>query len=171
MPVIPFNISVENPAVPAACGIIKKLPAALQIANQKAREAGLGYAGCVSPEDAWKLFVNGQAHLIDIRHADARRLHGQVPNTLHILWPVDSSSTGNQSFLHELENKLPKDAVILLLGSTAACSAAAAIAATIAGYRRVFSVTEGFEGDLDALQSPACVASGWRGRGLPWVQG
>ena len=39
----------------------------LEAAKQQAVAEGLKYAGKVSPEEAWKLFVSGQAHLVDVR--------------------------------------------------------------------------------------------------------
>jgi rhodanese-related sulfurtransferase len=166
MAVIHLNIAAENPAVAAQDHTRRELPVALQRAYQKAKQIGLGYAGGVLPEDAWKLFIGGQAHLIDVRTAEERKIFGQVPNTFHIAWQATPSVT---RFLHELENKLPKDAVILLLCNTGKCSVAAAIAATAAGFGRVFAVREGFEGEVNDWQSQS-VARGWRQRGLPWFQ-
>ena len=48
-------------------------------------------------------------------------------------------------------------------------SAQAAEAAAKAGFRHVFNVLEGFEGELDARQQRGH-ADGWRFHGLPWVQ-
>ncbi|WP_225318847.1 rhodanese-like domain-containing protein [Cellvibrio sp. KY-GH-1] len=141
----------------------------LAIARQEAQAAGLTYAGGVLPEDAWKLFIGGQAHLIDVRTAEERKFVGHVPNTLHIAWQTGPALIKNPRFLRELENKLPKDAVILFLCRSGKRSAAAATTATSAGFIRVFNVREGFEGDLDERQQRGAV-SGWRQRGLPWVQ-
>jgi len=71
--------------------------------------------------------------------------------------------------LRDLESKLSKDAVILLLCRSGKRSAAAAEAATAAGFKNVFNVREGFEGDLDENQQRGA-SGGWRQRGLPWVQ-
>jgi rhodanese-related sulfurtransferase len=166
MAVIHLNIIAENSTVAAQDHTRRELPVALQCAYQKAREIGLDYAGNVLPEDAWKLFVGGQAHLIDVRTVEERRIFGLVPNTFHITWQATSSVN---PFLRELEKKLPKDAIILLLCSTGKCSVAAAIAATAAGFKHVFTILGGFDGDRNHWQ-PRDVASGWRQRGLPWLQ-
>ena len=50
-----------------------------------------------------------------------------------------------------------------------ASRAAAARAATEAGFTQVFNVLEGFEGDLDG-QRQRGDTGGWRHWGLPWVQ-
>ncbi|HSC66976.1 MAG TPA: rhodanese-like domain-containing protein [Cellvibrio sp.] len=150
-------------------GLDVELPEVLRVANQQAQAEGLAYAGIVAPDDAWKLFINGQAHLVDVRAVEERKFVGHVPNTLHVAWQVGPALIKNPRFLRELENKLPKDAVILLLCRSGKRSAAAATSATAAGFKHVFNVREGFEGDLDDRQQRGA-SGGWRQRGLPWVQ-
>jgi rhodanese-related sulfurtransferase len=149
---------------------MEKLPDLLEAAQQRAIQEDLPYSGRVEPEEAWKLFVNGQAHLVDVRAAEERKFVGHVPNTLHIAWQTGPALIKNPRFLRELEQKLSKDAVILFLCRSGKRSAAAAEAATKAGFKHVFNVLEGFEGDLDARQQRGD-SGGWRKRGLPWVQG
>ena len=146
-----------------------ELPEVLRTAKEEAQAQGLAYAGIVAADDAWKLFIGGQAHLVDVRAAEERKFVGHVPNTLHVAWQVGPALIKNPRFLRELENKLPKDAVILLLCRSGKRSAAAASNATAAGFKHVFNVREGFEGDLDDRQQRGA-NGGWRQRGLPWVQ-
>lgn len=145
------------------------LPPVLQAAWQAARDDGLKFAGQVSPDDAWKLFTGGQAHLVDVRAAEERKFVGHVPNTFHVAWQTGPALIKNPRFLRELESKLSKDALILLLCRSGKRSAAAAEAATAAGFKYVFNVLEGFEGDLDQRQQRGA-SGGWRQRNLPWVQ-
>lgn len=161
MAVVPLNNSSAVTSV--------ELPTVLQVAKKEAIEEGLTYAGKISPDDAWKLFVGGHAHLVDVRAAEERKFVGHVPNTLHVAWQTGPALIKNPRFIRELENKLSKDAVILLLCRSGKRSAAAATAATAAGFQNVFNVREGFEGDLDEKQQRGSVG-GWRQRGLPWVQ-
>jgi rhodanese-related sulfurtransferase len=137
--------------------------------NRETLQVGLGFAGSISPEEAWELFINGEAHLVDVRTAEERKFVGHVSNSLHIAWQTGPALIKNPRFLRELENKLSKDTAILLLCRSGKRSAAAATAATAAGFTRVYNVREGFEGDLDDNQQRGRV-SGWRQRGLPWVQ-
>ena len=162
MTVIQFN-TTNSPLAEA------ELPELLRIAKEDALQQGLAYAGSVAPDDAWKLFIGGQAHLVDVRAAEERKFVGHVPNTLHVAWQTGPALIKNPRFLRELENKLPKDAVILLLCRSGKRSAAAAINATAAGFKHVFNVREGFEGELDDRQQRGA-NGGWRQRGLPWVQ-
>ena len=46
------------------------LPPALEAAWQQAQLQGLGYAGGVSPIQAWQLVQQGQAVLVDVRSAE-----------------------------------------------------------------------------------------------------
>ena len=59
--------------------------------------------------------------------------------------------------------------MLVLLCRSGKRSAAAAEAATKAGFSQVFNVLEGFEGDLDAQQQRG-EQGGWKLWGLPWVQ-
>lgn len=141
----------------------------LETAKHNAIADGLKYSGRVTPDEAWKLFVNGQAHIVDVRAAEERKFVGHVPNTFHVAWQTGSALIKNPRFLRDLESKLSKDAVILLLCRSGKRSAAAAETATAAGFKNVFNVREGFEGDLDENQQRGG-SGGWRQRGLPWVQ-
>ena len=157
------QLNNTSPAAPDALADV------LEAAKQSAVTEGLKYAGKVSPDEAWKLFVNGQAHLVDVRAIEERKFVGHVPNTFHIAWQTGPALIKNPRFLRELESKLSKDSVILLLCRSGKRSAAAAEAATAAGFKHVFNVHEGFEGDLDENQQRGS-SGGWRQRGLPWVQ-
>ena len=75
--------------------------------------------------------------------------------------------------MRELEARLAahggKDAVALLLCRSGKRSVLAAQAAEAAGFRHVFNVQEGFEGERDAQQQRGH-GDGWRYHQLPWVQ-
>jgi rhodanese-related sulfurtransferase len=106
---------------------------------------------------------------VDVRTAEERKFVGHAPNTLHVAWQTGPALIKNPRFLRELESKLAKDAVILFLCRSGKRSAAAAAEATRAGFKNVFNVREGFEGDLDDKQQRGTLG-GWRAQGLPWVQ-
>ena len=138
-------------------------------ARSHARELGLPYAGGVAPQEAWALFSQGEALLVDVRSAEERKFVGHVPGTLHVAWATGTSLTRNPRFVRELESKTGKEAVVLLLCRSGKRSALAAEAAAKAGFRNVFNIFEGFEGDLDEHQRRGGF-NGWRHAGLPWVQ-
>lgn len=142
---------------------------ALDAARERAQAEALPYAGSLPPQQAWTLVQAGQATLVDVRSAEERKFVGQVPQSLHVAWATGTALTRNPRFVRELEAKVRKDDVVLLLCRSGKRSAAAAEAATKAGFRHVFNVLEGFEGELDDQQHRGRT-DGWRHRGLPWVQ-
>ena len=143
--------------------------AILENAIRDAHFAGLPYAGSISPVDAWALVKAERAVLVDVRSAEERKFVGYVPASIHVAWATGTSLTRNPRFLRELEAKVDKDAIVLLLCRSGKRSALAAEAATRIGYASAFNVTEGFEGDLDDQHRRGGLG-GWRLRGLKWVQ-
>jgi len=142
---------------------------ALESARQRARAEALPYAGSVPPAQAWELVQRGEAKLVDVRSAEERKFVGQVPGSLAVPWATGTALTRNPRFVRELEAKVRKDEVLLLLCRSGKRSALAAEAAAKAGFSNVFNVLEGFEGEIDGAQHRG-TADGWRFRGLPWVQ-
>jgi rhodanese-related sulfurtransferase len=141
----------------------------LQHARDQARELGLAYSGNVTPAEAWELVAEQAAVLVDVRTAEERKFVGYVPGTLSIPWQTGTSMQTNPRFLRELESKVSKDTPLLLLCRSGARSIAAARAATKAGFKHVYNVSEGFEGELDTSRQRGH-GEGWRFRGLPWLQ-
>ncbi len=141
----------------------------LDLARSAARRSGLPFAGEVEPRDAWALFQAGEALLVDIRSPEERKFVGEVPGVPAVSWATGTHLTRNPRFLRELEAKVRKTDVVLLLCRSGKRSAEAAELATRAGFTGAFNVLEGFEGDKDdAGQRGRC--NGWRFHGLPWVQ-
>jgi rhodanese-related sulfurtransferase len=141
----------------------------LQAIKAIASAQRLPFAGQVSPALAWSLFSKGEATLVDIRTAEERKFVGHVPGSLHVAWATGTSLTRNPRFTRELESKVGKQGVVLLLCRSGKRSVLAAEVAAKAGFENVFNVLEGFEGELDEHQHRG-VADGWRFQGLPWVQ-
>ena len=149
------------------------LPPALEAAWQQAQLQELGYAGGVSPVQAWQLVQQGQAVLVDVRSAEELKFVGHVPGSVHVPWATGTALTRNPRFVRELESKLAahggKEAVALLLCRSGKRSVLAAQAAAAAGFTQVFNVLEGFEGEIDAAQHRGG-SDGWRFHHLPWEQ-
>lgn len=149
------------------------LPEVLETAWKAAQAQALGYAGSVPPLAAWQLVQQQRAVLVDVRSAEERHFVGHVPGSIHVPWATGTALTRNPRFVRELEARLAthggKDAVALLLCRSGKRSVLAAQAAEAAGFRHVFNVQEGFEGELDAQQQRGH-GDGWRYHQLPWVQ-
>jgi rhodanese-related sulfurtransferase len=141
----------------------------LETARAAAQRGGLGYAGGIAPRDAWQLVQEGRARLVDVRSAEERKFVGQVPGSVHVAWASGTALIRNPRFVRELESKVGKDEVLLLLCRSGKRSVLAAEAATKAGFAAAFNILEGFEGELDAAQQRGH-SDGWRFHGLPWAQ-
>lgn len=125
--------------------------------------------GAVTPDQAWALVQKGKAVLVDVRTAEERRFVGTPPRSVHVAWATGIAMVQNPHFVRDLEAKVKKTDVVLLLCRSGKRSALAARKAADAGFTRVYNVLEGFEGDLDD-DSRRGTFEGWRFRGLPWVQ-
>ncbi|MDO9146164.1 MAG: rhodanese-like domain-containing protein [Hydrogenophaga sp.] len=142
---------------------------ALAQVRHTAQNAGLTYAGGVSPQLAWRLFDSGQAVLVDVRSAEERKFVGYVAGSVHVPWATGTSLTRNPRFVRELESKVSKQQPVLLLCRSGKRSVLAAEAAAKAGLHNVFNVLEGFEGEINDQQQRGS-SDGWRFHGLPWAQ-
>jgi rhodanese-related sulfurtransferase len=141
----------------------------LSSARQVGCAAGLPYAGDITPKQAWQLFSEGHAQLVDVRSTEERQFVGYVPGSIHVPWSTGTPLTRNPNFVHELATIVGKDQPVLLLCRSGKRSALAAEAASLAGFQNIFNVLEGFEGDLND-QAQRGRVNGWRFHGLPWQQ-
>ncbi len=125
--------------------------------------------GAVYPDQAWAMVQRREAVLVDVRTAEERKFVGVAPRSIHVAWATGMAMVRNPHFVRDLEAKVRKSDVVLLLCRSGKRSAQAAQEAFDAGFTRVYNVLEGFEGDLDD-DSRRGSFEGWRFRGLPWVQ-
>lgn len=153
----------------SAIDAVPTLTGELAAVRAQAVEQGLRFSGQVPPALAWALVAAEHAVLVDVRTAEERKFVGHVPGSVHVPWATGTALTRNPRFVRELEAKVGKSQVALLLCRSGKRSAEAAEAAAKAGFTQVFNVLEGFEGELDAQQHRGLVG-GWRFHQLPWVQ-
>lgn len=142
----------------------------LETAKQRGKQMGLPYAGALTPKEAHELMQHhANAKLVDVRTAAEWDWVGRVPEAVEI--EITSyPSRPNANFMQELQQQVPKDAVVMFLCRSGARSHNAATMAVQAGYKNAYNVLEGFEGDRDDNFHRGNVG-GWRHHGLPWVQG
>jgi rhodanese-related sulfurtransferase len=81
----------------------------------------------------------------------------------------------NSDFVSEVhrrlsEKKLDSDSTVVLICRSGDRSAAAANLLAEAGFKRVYSVVDGVEGDLakDGPKAGQRIVNGWKNAGLPW---
>lgn len=142
--------------------------AILDIARTRLEATEGAYAGAVTPPEAWQLCKEGRARLVDVRTAPEVRYVGCVPGAVHVEWHgTDTEQV--QRFLHDLKAVAQPDETVLLLCRSGVRSHHAARVAREAGYRNMFNVLEGFEGQRNHSHQRGFI-DGWRSHGLPWIQ-
>ena len=145
----------------------------MSVTNPSAHEptpAPAGYAGDLSPAEAWRRVQAGEAVMVDVRTSDEMFWIGRVPGVPAVEWAQGRKMTPNPAFIAELCAVVPRDRPVMFLCRSGGRSVSAAKAATQAGYRAAFNVLEGFEGVLDTDKRRGTLG-GWRKAGLPWEQG
>ncbi len=114
-----------------------------------------------------------RAALIDVRSRVEFDFVGHPVGALHVPWKEFPDWAENPEFvLHveaALQGRARKDTPLLCICRSGTRSMAAAKALAAAGYRAVYNVAEGFEGDIDENLHRGTI-NGWRLRGLPWEQ-
>lgn len=148
-----------------------KITAILQAAQQRAKEMNLPYEGALFPGEAYKILQSAPgAKLVDVRSRAELDWVGNVPDAVEIEWATYPNMKANPHFIHQLEQQVEKEALVIFLCRSGVRSHHAAALATQAGYSDCYNVLEGFEGDMDDNQHRNTLG-GWRAAGLPWEQG
>ena len=134
------------------------------------RVQAAGYAGAVTPQEAFVLLAEPGVRLIDVRSRAEWVWVGRIPGALHVPWShfQETGLVRNAAFPEELRACTAPGDILLMLCRSAKRSKPAAQAATAAGYH-AFDILEGFEGDPDT-QGQRNTKDGWRHNGLPWTQ-
>jgi len=140
----------------------------LKRADGRGREQGLGYAGAVTPAEAWQLQQAGAARIIDVRTEPEWLYVGHIPGTQLVPWRQFKAQQPDPQFLQNLGAAADPSQPVLFLCRSAQRSHHAATLAAQNGWR-AYNILEGFEGDIDE-QEHRGIRGGWRKAGLPWVQ-
>ena len=127
-----------------------------------------GYAGDVTPQQAWQWVEAGQAVLVDVRTDAERAWVGEVPGAVAVAWKQWPGMALNPQFDAQIQAAVPPGRKALLLCRSGVRSIAAAQRATALGLE-AWNVLEGFEGNPDA-QAQRGHQNGWRHAGMPWRQ-
>ena len=150
-------------------GNAEALAAILEHAAGRGRARSLDYTGEVTPAEAWQLHDAGAALIVDVRTRPEWELVGRVVDAPLVEWRRYGATSPNPDFLAELGAVAGPDEALLFICRSGVRSHHAAEVAARAGFRRVFNVLEGFEGDLDNRRQRGA-RGGWRAAGLPWEQ-
>lgn len=144
----------------------------LSVAHERSRVNSWPFAGALLPQEAHQLLrLAPGARLIDVRSRAELEFNGAIPGALHVellFWP---DWVPNPHFLPQLAQTTDPEALLLFICRTSLRSHRAATACTEAGRNNCYSVLEGFEGELNKASGHRNEVSGWKHRGLPWIQG
>ena len=128
----------------------------------------LGYAGDVTPMQAFAWWQSGDAVLVDVRTDAEREWVGFVPGAVTLAFKQWPGMGLNTAFEADLTAAVPEGGKVVLLCRSGVRSIAAAKRATELGIE-AYNILEGFEGDPDQHLHRGALA-GWKVSGLPWRQ-
>jgi len=148
-----------------------KLSELLNLAQQRAQQMNLPYAGALTPAEAYEVWqLAPGARLVDVRTRAEWDWVGRVPSAVEIEWLTYPGNKPSPSFIAQLKREVDHEALVMFMCRSGGRSDQAARAATQEGYTDCYNVLEGFEGDRDA-EGHRNRIGGWRHAGLPWQQG
>ncbi|MBK1719897.1 rhodanese-like domain-containing protein [Thiocystis violacea] len=134
----------------------------------------------LTPQEAIEMLQSHpQAVLVDIRSSMEFLFVGHPKGAVHVAWIDEPDWVVNPHFVTEIRKLLLGGAIcdkeisncapVILICRSGKRSLEAGKALIQEGFRSVFHVDEGFEGELDENHHRGSVG-GWRFHGLPWEQ-
>lgn len=127
-----------------------------------------GYAGDITPQQAYDWWQAGDAVLVDVRTDAERNYVGWVPGAVNVAWKQWPGMVPNPDYDAAMKAAVPPGKKAVLFCRSGHRSIPAARRATELGIE-AYNVLEGFEGDPDA-NGQRGHTGGWRFHGLPWRQ-
>lgn len=131
----------------------------------------------LSPTEAWEMLEQSRAVLLDVRTTMEYQYVGHPVGALHVPWKEAPDWENDPQFVAKVRAALsdrtpdqePEGIPIMTICRSGKRSLAAAEALARQGFREVYNIGEGFEGDLDEKKHRNTV-NGWRFNNLPWEQ-
>ena len=133
----------------------------------------------LTPLEAWdKLEKEPRAVLIDVRSSMEFLFVGHPMGSVHVAWIDAPDWVVNPHFVTEVRQVMlggvgleehGSDAPVLLICRSGKRSLEAGRILINSGFKYVFNIAEGFEGELDEAHHRS-TTGGWRFHGLPWEQ-
>ena len=133
----------------------------------------------ITPPQAWKLIQgSNKAVIIDVRSSMEYEYVGHPVGAISIPWTQPPSWLPEPEFIRDVCSALEKthpdvnskeDIQILALCRSGVRSQSAGEALLLDGFKNVYNIIEGFEGDKDENNHRNMI-NGWRIHGLPWEQ-
>jgi rhodanese-related sulfurtransferase len=128
------------------------------------------------PEAAAFLETHPQAVILDVRSKVEFDYVGHPIGAVHVAWKEFPHWQINTQFTRQVRERLagraagaPEQIPVLVICRSGARSLAAGEQLSRDGFREVYNIEEGFEGERDARNQRGHL-NGWRYHGLPWEQ-
>ena len=124
----------------------------------------------LNPNEAFQfLRKDPNAVLIDVRSTIEFLFVGHPVGAIHVPWNDGPEWEINPDFVAHVKTIANELRPILLICRSGVRSLEAGKALKDSGYKEVYNVLHGFEGDLDESHKRSS-QNGWRYEGLPWEQ-
>lgn len=133
----------------------------------------------ITPPEAWEILQSNQdAMLVDVRTTIEYQYVGHPLDAIHVPWKEAPDWEINTDFVKQAREAIARRAgktegieslPILTICRSGKRSKEAAEALLIDGFKTVYNVDEGFEGDRDSKNHRNTI-NGWRFHNLPWEQ-
>ena len=146
----------------------------LAVAQKRASEKSLPYAGALTPKEAFDILqADSKALLVDVRTKAELELVGRVPMAINVEWAFYPGMVANQDFNQQLlaqlnQHHVDTDSVLIFMCRTGGRSHNAAAVAASLGFAQAYNMQEGFEGEANAEKQRTLI-NGWKHAGLPWT--
>ena len=125
----------------------------------------------------------GTVHILDVRTQAEYIFIGHPPMAVNIpirflgntLNPITlhPSMPKNDHFIEAVKQRFKENDTILVICRSGSRSAVAVNSMAKAGYRNVYNIVDGFEGDKlkdpDSYQNGKRIINGWKNSGAPWT--
>ena len=124
----------------------------------------------LTPKEAFQFLKNNpNAVLVDVRSEIEFLFVGHPVGSIHVPWNDGPDWEINPDFVAHVKKIANEARPVLLICRSGVRSLEAGKALKEAGFREVYNVRHGFEGDLDESHRRSSL-NGWRHDGLPWEQ-
>lgn len=133
----------------------------------------------VTPPEAWEILqTSPEAALLDVRTKVEFDYVGHPMNAINIPWQEAPDWSINQNFVNMAREALSakmgpqvdiESLPVLTICRSGKRSLAAAEALAQNGFKNVYNIEQGFEGDRDGAKHRSTI-NGWRFHNLPWEQ-
>lgn len=133
----------------------------------------------ISPAEAWEILQSrSEATLLDVRTSMEFDYVGHPMNAVNVPWKEAPDWNVNENFIEQVRHVLASKSgreegieslPVLMICRSGKRSLAAGEELIKHGFKEVYNIEQGFEGDRDGAKHRSTI-NGWRFQNLPWEQ-